>query len=67
MAVLIDAISIKRRTLFEFENIPFVCLKADVSTLTARGGQTLVRVKNPPRRKPDWTQYFRASMESCAS
>ncbi len=45
MAVLIDAISIKRRTLFEFENIPFVCLEADVSTPTARGGQTLVRVK----------------------
>ena len=45
MAVLIDAISIKRRTYFEFENIPFVCLEADVSTPTARGGQTLVRVK----------------------
>ena len=45
MAALIDAISVKRRTLFEHENIPFVCLEADVSTPTARGGQTLVRLK----------------------
>ncbi len=45
MAALIDAISVKRRTLFEHENVPFVCLEADVSTPTARGGQTLVRLK----------------------
>lgn len=45
MAVLIDAISIKRRTLFEFENTPFYCLEAEVNTPTARGGQTLVRLK----------------------
>jgi len=45
MAVLIDAISVKRRTLFEFDNIPFCCLEAEVSTPTARGGQTLVRLK----------------------
>jgi elongation factor P len=45
MAALIDAISVKRRTLFEHENTPFVCLEADVSTPTARGGQTLVRLK----------------------
>ena len=45
MAVLIDAISVKRRTLFEHENTPFVCLEAEVSTPTARGGQTLVRLK----------------------
>jgi elongation factor P len=45
MAALSDAISVKRRTLFEHENIPFVCLEADVSTPTARGGQTLVRLK----------------------
>jgi len=45
MASLIDAIQIKRRTLFEHERIPFVCLEADVSTPTARGGQTLVRLK----------------------
>jgi elongation factor P len=45
MAVLIDAINIKRRTLFEHENIPFTCLEAEVNTPTARGGQTLVRLK----------------------
>src|SRR5216683_6276123 len=45
MAVLIDAINIKRRTLFELENTPFYCLEAEVSTPTARGGQTLVRLK----------------------
>jgi elongation factor P len=45
MAVLIDAINVKRRTLFEHENIPFVCLEAEVNTPTARGGQTLVRLK----------------------
>jgi elongation factor P len=45
MAVLIEAIQVKRRTLFEHENTPFSCLEADVSTPTARGGQTLVRLK----------------------
>lgn len=45
MAVLIDAIHVKRRTLFEFENTPFYCLEAEVNTPTARGGQTLVRLK----------------------
>ena len=45
MAVLIDAISIKRRTLFELDNTPFYCLDAEVNTPTARGGQTLVRLK----------------------
>ncbi len=45
MAVLIDAITVKRRALFEFENTPFSCLEAEVSTPTARGGQTLVRLK----------------------
>ena len=45
MAVLIDAISVKRRSLFEHENTPFSCLEAEVSTPTARGGQTLVRLK----------------------
>jgi elongation factor P len=45
MAVLIDAINIKRKTLFEFENTPFACLEADVTSPTARGGQTLVRLK----------------------
>jgi elongation factor P len=45
MAVLIEAINVKRRTLFEFENTPFSCLEAEVNTPTARGGQTLVRLK----------------------
>lgn len=45
MAVLIDAINVKRRTLFELDNTPYCCLEADVSTPTARGGQTLVRLK----------------------
>jgi elongation factor P len=45
MAVLIDAINIKRRTLFELDNVPFSCLEAEVNTPTARGGQTLVRLK----------------------
>jgi elongation factor P len=45
MAVLIEAINVKRRTLFEHENIPFSCLEAEVNTPTARGGQTLVRLK----------------------
>lgn len=45
MAVLIDAINVKRRTLFELENTPFYCLDAEVNTPTARGGQTLVRLK----------------------
>lgn len=45
MAALIDAIDVKRKMLFEFENIPFYCLEAQVNTPTARGGQTLVRLK----------------------
>jgi elongation factor P len=45
MAVLIDAINVKRRTVFEHENTPFCCLEAEVNTPTARGGQTLVRLK----------------------
>jgi elongation factor P len=45
MAVLIDAINVKRKMFFEFENTPFHCLEAEVNTPTARGGQTLVRLK----------------------
>jgi elongation factor P len=45
MAVLIEAINIKRKTLFEHENAPYVCLESDISTPTARGGQTLVHLK----------------------
>src|SRR6266704_6824206 len=43
--MLIDAINVKRKTLFELENTPFSCLEAEVNTPTARGGQTLVRLK----------------------
>jgi elongation factor P len=45
MAALIDAIDIKRKTYFEFENAPYYCMDVDVSTPTARGGQTLIRLK----------------------
>lgn len=45
MAALIEAINVKRRTVFELENTPFYCLDAEVSSPTARGGQTLVRLK----------------------
>jgi elongation factor P len=45
MAVLIEAINIKRKTLFELDNAPFACLDSDITTPTARGGQTLVHLK----------------------
>src|SRR5215831_4206497 len=45
MAALIDAIDVKKRTLFELDNTPYSCLDAEVNTPTARGGQTLVRLK----------------------
>src|ERR1700691_1440005 len=45
MPALIDAIDIKRKMYFEFENAPYYCLDVEVSTPTARGGQTLVRLK----------------------
>ena len=45
MAALMDAINLKRKIYFEYENTPFRCLEKDISTPTARGGQTLVRIK----------------------
>jgi len=45
VASLIEAIDIKRKTFFEFEGAPYNCLEVEVSRPTARGGQTLVRVK----------------------
>ncbi len=45
MASLIEAIDIKRKMFFEYENAPYHCLDVDVSKPTARGGQTLVRLK----------------------
>jgi elongation factor P len=45
MPALIEAIAVKRKMYFEFENAPYYCLDVEVSTPTARGGQTLVRLK----------------------
>jgi elongation factor P len=45
MAALLEAINVKRKMLFEHENAPYYCMESDVSTPTARGGQTLVRLK----------------------
>jgi elongation factor P len=45
MASLIEAIEIKRKSYFEFEDAPYHCIDVEVSKPTARGGQTLVRVK----------------------
>jgi elongation factor P len=42
---LLEAIEIKRKMFFEHEGVPFHCLDFEVSTPTARGGQTLVRLK----------------------
>ena len=45
MAGLIEAITIKRKMFFEYEDAPYHCLDVEVSKPTARGGQTLVRIK----------------------
>ena len=45
MASLIEAIEIKRKSYFEYEDAPYHCIDAEVSKPTARGGQTLVRLK----------------------
>lgn len=45
MAALLEAIEIKRKMFFEHEGVPFHCLDVEISTPTARGGQTLVRIK----------------------
>jgi elongation factor P len=45
MASLIEAIEIKRKMFFEFEDAPYHCIDVEVSKPTARGGQTLVRIK----------------------
>jgi len=45
MAALIEAIDVKRKMFFEHENVPYHCLDVEISTPTARGGQTLVRLK----------------------
>jgi elongation factor P len=45
MGALIEAIAIKRKMFFELEDVPYQCLDVEISTPTARGGQTLVRLK----------------------
>jgi elongation factor P len=45
MAALIEAIEVKRKMVFEHEGVPYACLDVEVNTPTARGGQTLVRLK----------------------
>jgi elongation factor P len=42
---LIEAIDIKRKMYFEYEGAPYHVLDVEVSRPTARGGQTLVRIK----------------------
>jgi elongation factor P len=45
MAALIEAIDVKRKMFFEYEDAPFHCIDVEISKPTARGGQTLVRLK----------------------
>jgi elongation factor P len=45
MAGLIEAIDIKRKMFFEHDGAPYHCIDVEISKPTARGGQTLVRLK----------------------
>ncbi len=45
MPSLIEALDIKRKMFVEYEGAPYHCLDVEVSRPTARGGQTLVRLK----------------------
>jgi elongation factor P len=45
VASLIDAIDVKRKMFIEYEDAPYHCLDVEISRPTARGGQTLVRLK----------------------
>lgn len=45
MGGVTEAIDIKRRMFFEHEGVPYHCLDVAISRPTARGGQTLVRIK----------------------
>jgi elongation factor P len=45
MAGLLEAIGIKRKMYFEYDGAPYHCLDVEISSPTARGGQTLVRLK----------------------
>ena len=45
MASLIEAIDVKRKMFFEVDGVPYHCIDVEVSKPTARGGQTLIRLK----------------------
>ena len=45
MPSLIEALDIKRKMFVEYEGAPYHCIDVEVSRPTARGGQTLVRLK----------------------
>lgn len=45
MAALIEAIAVKRKMFVELDDAPYHCLDVDVKQPTARGGQTLVKIK----------------------
>ena len=45
MAALMEAIDVKKKSFFELDGAPYRCLDVTISTPTARGGQTLVRIK----------------------
>jgi len=62
LATLLEAINIKRKMFFEFENTPFYCMEAEVNSPTARGGQTLVRLKMISRDNPYLALYARRNL-----
>jgi len=45
MPAQIEAIDVKRKMYFELESTPYYCMDVEISKPTARGGQTLVRIK----------------------
>lgn len=45
MAALIEAIDVKRKMYFQLEDAPYQCMDVSISSPTARGGQTLVRIR----------------------
>jgi elongation factor P len=45
MAGVIEAIDVRRKMYVEHESAPYHCLDVEISKPTARGGQTLVRLK----------------------
>ena len=65
MAALTDAIDIKRKMYFEHEGVPYHCLDKEISTPTARGGQTLKRPISitTPTVPTSWT---RPALKRCS-